>query len=472
MASQPFFEFSGHSQYQQVMSDPKATQTSASTTYGSTNPVVNNIFGALGSVLGYVGAEAATALTFERLLWPQRFYSNFKPSSIIPITLLTPMSGPLHKIGLIAMDRIFQHGLLKGAHQGHMLGTSFFPEQGWTYTMYGDDTDSVVHKESIRNCLWTRAISYMKMPPIINSPVSVGTPGSMEKGAPQILRARITVSHLTIAPATPAEKESTIPFVSEDSKTPSLRVFLGILCSELTGVVTAIIVLAKWRSAWAALWVLPLFIRVLSAVFAVHREELIPSTSSTSSDDPWHKFEVHCPQSDGNFMLLSGPPTLVLQFFRHYGHPKRDRFREVLQLMTVVLFICLFPMELLCSIVWMPLEIQYVWLGYKMYVVLAMHIVRYSQVGSFATTEAKVSDAFGEQLCGRCTAGAERECSILFGHARQGPETLKVNLSITYHNRYKEGQDSLRNLLSSYTGALKGQAAPISHSNFNGPQAA
>ncbi|KAI0454255.1 hypothetical protein F5B21DRAFT_504541 [Xylaria acuta] len=407
----------------------------------------NNVYGALGAVLGYIGAEAATTLVFERLLWPQRFYSHFKLASVPSVALLTPMSGPLHKAGLLVMDKIFQHGLLKGPQQGHMLGTAFFPELGWTYTMHSKDENFPTHTEPLRNCLWPRALARIRMP-AIHSHGGHGTPDNVEKGNPQALRARVTVSHLTITPATPADRASSIRFVSEDTKTPGLRVFLGVITSELTAIVTAIGVFVNWYSPWALLWVVPLFIRLVSTALALRREQLIQaSDTSQSSNDPSFNFQIHCPQSDGNFMLLTGPSTLVLQFFRHYGHPKRDRLREVVQLASVVLFFCVFPLELVVSIVWMPVHLQYVWLGYQIYVVFAMHVSRYSFFGNSATTEAKIADGFSQQMCGSCTAGAEKESCILFGHSRDGPETLKVTLSITYHNRYREGQESLQTLL-------------------------
>ncbi|KAI5920640.1 hypothetical protein F4810DRAFT_702810 [Camillea tinctor] len=409
---------------------------------------VNNVFGALGSVLGYIGAEASTILTLERLLWPQRFYSNFQLRSVLPLSLLTPMGGPMHKIGLVAMDTLFQHGLLKGSGQGHMLGTVFFSQQGWTYTMHGDGVEYESHTEPLRNCLWARALTYIAMPKLY-SPSATRTPDQTEKGASQPLRARVAVSHLTIAAATAADKnDRRLSFVSEDVNTPDLRAFAAIFTSELTGIIVALAVLISWRSAWAILWIVPLIIRLFSAILSMQREDLLSNASSSSSNDPTYDFEIHCPQSDGNFMLFSGPPTLVLQFFRHYGHPKRNRYREISQILAIVLFICLFPMELLCSILWMPLDLQYVWLSYQIYVVLAMHVVRYSHFSNRTTTEVKIAEAFRRQMCTNCNAGAENEYSILFGHSLDGPGTLKVTLSITYHNRYKEGQECLQNLLN------------------------
>ncbi|KAK8042408.1 hypothetical protein PG994_012891 [Apiospora phragmitis] len=259
-----------------------------------------NVFGGLGAILGYIGAEAATDSTFERLLWPQRAYANFGLSSLPGVAMLTPMGGPMHKAALKALDTIFEHGLLKGPQQGHMLGTAFFPDQGWKYTMHGG-SEYESHTEDLRNCLWTRVLSYISMPP------SIITPGPMKQGSETSsapLRAKVAVYRLKIGAA---DKSQGLPFVSEDTRTPSFRVFLGISCSELTAILCAIGILTVYRSAWALLWLAPLLIRLFSACFAIHRERLVSTVSTSSTDEPACNFEIHCPQSDGNFMVLTGP---------------------------------------------------------------------------------------------------------------------------------------------------------------------
>ncbi|RYP55143.1 hypothetical protein DL768_000262 [Monosporascus sp. mg162] len=276
------------------------------------------------------------------------------------------------------------------------------------------------------------------------------SPGQMGRGTSpytQVLRAQVAVSHLSISQATSADKSSPLPFISEDTKTPSTRVFLAILASEITGVGVALGVFIAFRSPWALLWLMPLLVRFISAIFALHREQLVSSVSSSAVDDPPHDFEIHCPQSEGNFMLLSGPPALVLQFFRHYGHPKRDRLREVVQLLCVIISGCQFPAELLCSMIWMPSEIQNIWLAYHLYVVIAMHVSRYCYIGHSATTEAKIAEAFAKQVCEKVASATTRKASILFGHQRDGLQTLKVDLSVTYHGRNKEGRDKMEELL-------------------------
>ena len=57
----------------------------ASTQNSSTN--------ALGTVLGYVGAEAATMSTFTRLLWPQRTYHRCDVQQLLKLALLVKGRG-------------------------------------------------------------------------------------------------------------------------------------------------------------------------------------------------------------------------------------------------------------------------------------------------------------------------------------------------------------------------------------------
>ncbi|KAK8080293.1 hypothetical protein PG997_008111 [Apiospora hydei] len=406
-----------------------------------------NVLGVLGAILGYIGAEAAADSAFERLLWPQRAYSNFSLSSAPGVALLTPMGGPMYRAALKALDTIYKHGLLRGSYQGHMLGTAFFPDQGWTYTMHGG-TYYESHTEDLRNCLWTRVLSYISMS------TSNITPNPMKaevKTTSVPLRAKVAVYRLNISRETSADKSRSLPFVSEGTRTPSFRVFLGISFSELTSILCAIGITAVYQSAWALLWLAPLLIRLFSAVFAIHRERLVSAVSASSISEPPCNYEIHCPQSDGNFMVLTGPPSLILQFFRHYGHPQRDHVREVLQLGTVFIFISLFPIGLLCYVMWMPVGIQHIWLGWQLYIVLAMYISRYSHVGASTSTEYGAAEAFMNRLHPPCnTTGNQqnrRHGSILFGNSKNGLDMMRADLTVTYHSRNQEGKDAFRGML-------------------------
>lgn len=413
----------------------------------------DNVFGAFGSVLGYIGAEAATTTAFERLLWPQRYYANFKPSSICSVAALTAMGGPVHKAALATMDTFLEHGIFNGAYQGHMLGTAFFQNRdGWTYTQVAESDSDSTHTEPLRNCFWARAMGLIPLPTLPQETLpatrKTNCPSNVEKAFPvsqrQRVRAKVSVNHIVISSATAADKDSKIPFVSENTKTLSPRVFLGIITSELFAILVSSIIMGYYGSLWALLFLAPLLVRLIAAVSALHRDELI--TPSSPSDEDARHFEVHYPQASGDFMIITGPPSLVLQFFRHYGHPKRDRLRELIQLTTVVLLGLTFPIGLLASVLWMPVQLQYFWTSYQLYLVLAMHVARYRGVDASTTTEAKIAEALSMQ-CGEDVVDSKK-AAILFGHAIERAETIKVDVSITYHGRNQEGRDHTKLLLA------------------------
>ncbi|KAM4057635.1 hypothetical protein HRG_009274 [Hirsutella rhossiliensis] len=400
----------------------------------------SSLFAAFGAVLGYIGSEVATKRCLEQLLWPQRHYSNFTLGSFLMLAFFMPMGGPLFKPALEALDTIFSHGLFRGSSQGHMLGTVFFPQLSWSYTMHEHGDQSQSRTGNIRNCLWVRTLAYINIPRLHCCSQSASS-DDLEKGrvchdlASPPVRARTAFSHLTLARPTTKEMSSLdIPFVKEDPGRPGPRVFLAICAAETSAILCAVGVSVAFRSPWCVLWLAPLILRLTSALFALHREPLI-STSSSTGDDPARDFEIHCPQAEGSFMIITGPPALVLQFVRHYGHPIRSRTREAFQYFAIVVFACQFPFGLFCSVVWMPIKVQYVWVSYQLYVVLAAHVVRYSSLGRSTTTEAKLT-----QCLGQATAA-------LFGHKRGSSNTIKASVVATYHDRYSLGRAAADQLL-------------------------
>ncbi|KAJ4414710.1 hypothetical protein N0V82_007762 [Gnomoniopsis sp. IMI 355080] len=401
----------------------------------------SNIFGGFGAVIGYIGGEAATADWFERLLWPQRFFSGFRLASVPSVALLLPMGGPLHKAALSTLDVMHHHGLMKGAYRGHMLGTPFFRSQDWSYTMHGNEF-SETHTEPLRNCLWARAISLLP----VGEQVVTKSSLDEEKGTrPQsVLRAQVAVNHLTLSWPTTNDR-SRLPFVPEPSGTPNLRVYLGIITAEATAIIVALALAVTSRTTWSILFLVPLFLRLLSASLAIHREKLLSPKLTVTATDPPVDFEVHCPQSDGSFMMITGPPTLVLQFVRHFGHPVRSRWREVTQLACIAAFGLFYPFGLLCSMVWMPLSVQCVWLSYETYLIAAMHVARYTWSGLGSTTEARIAQALMSPEARE--AGGKEGASILFGHEVYGEGTVKAMWSATYHTRNAEGKKAMQGLL-------------------------
>lgn len=89
-----------------------------------------SILSALGTLIGYIGAEAATDQVFERLLWPQRFWNWFSIYHMFQVVLFMPMGGPVHRAALHTLDKFFENRLFKGDTTGHMLGTAFFKNSG------------------------------------------------------------------------------------------------------------------------------------------------------------------------------------------------------------------------------------------------------------------------------------------------------------------------------------------------------
>lgn len=409
----------------------------------------NGVFGALGAVLGYIGAEVATPEIYNRLLWPQRFYSNATTKKIPIIAFLMPIGGPLHSVALKTLDVVFKFGLFRGHQSGHMLGTAFYNDQQWIYTSSKIIKDGQpaqreeIKTESSRNCLWISAVRGVPIPDLPNKTAS----DNGEKGdRKQIhkVRAKFAVSHLTLSKATKGDKESKkIPFVQENVGFPSFAVFATIITAELSAIVVAITLILISRSAWAAWWFVPLVLRLVSACFALNRDPLI-DLEAIPLDDENYDFEIKCPSSDGNFMLISGPRPLVEQFFTHYGHPKRDRLREVIQLAVIVISGAFFPLGLFCSVIWMPIDVQYFWLCYQLYVVFAMLVVRYSNVGLCASVEANISDHFANS---QSPISGDSPSEILFGHTRNGKETIKIKFAATYAERYLHGLEAMDELM-------------------------
>lgn len=101
------------------------------------------IAGALGSVIGYVGAEVAEPEVFERLLWPQRFYDYLSPSTMLTTALTMPMGGPMHRAALETLDSFRKMGLYRGRCRGNMLVTAFYEKKENTYLCRtgGSDND-------------------------------------------------------------------------------------------------------------------------------------------------------------------------------------------------------------------------------------------------------------------------------------------------------------------------------------------
>ncbi len=400
-----------------------------------TDPTASSATNALGTVLGYIGAEAATDEVFKRLLWPQRTYGNFSFSHIFRTALLLPTGGPLYKAALQALDCLRIHGLFQGREQGHMLGSPFFPDEGWTYTMHSSDDKWAQHTEPSRDNLRARVVALLPSPRTFETRCDTETGSANEMVA---VRARVAVHHFTLSVKRSGTPDDQRPIFANGEETSlSIRAILEILTTEASGIVVAAIVASVWRSWFAVLWTGPLLLKMFSAAMSLRREAL-DLASLDMSQDPSQDFEVHIPSAKSMFLLVTGPPPLVLQFFRHYGHPKRDRMREIVHLAIIITYGGLFPLGLLCSVAWMPLPIQYVWLSYQMYVVGAMYISRFVGVEHWASIEEKLAAALAQtSSTGPRTLWSDDSTST----------AVNAVLETTYFDRYGRGRSYKHHLL-------------------------
>jgi len=413
---------------------PSVAQDSDNNSNNSNNS--QNANAALSTIVGYLGAEVATEELFERLLWPQRFHNSMTVSNLFKEAIAMPMGGPLHKAALGVMDKMLEKGIFRGRECGNMLGTGFFRDSGLSYTIHdfgGGGRGS--ERKDVRNGFWARAIDQM---PLMTMPARDGE-SSPEDGNPtptrKQVRARKAVSLLTLEYEGDRQREvGGPPIVRYDTGPVSLSTFFQLAVSESTGIAVAIVARVVWKSPFFILWLMPLWLKIVMAAWTVPRE-CLTRPSTVNAGDRSLIFEVH--GLEHGFLLVDGDSSLVLQFFRHYGHPVRSRARELMCMGLIIGFGVLFPLGLLCSIMWMPLGMQYLWLGYQFYATFAMHMYRCLSGWEWATTEERVAKTFANSKDGvlvfRCESGV----------------AVRAKLSRTCVNNVAEGRAVVGNLLQS-----------------------
>lgn len=344
---------------------------------------LNALAGALGSVIGYLGGEVAEPAVFERLLWPERFYNVISLSNLIEMALFMPMGGPLHKAALETLDVFRQKGLYDGANQGHMLGTAFYQDKKLTYRLHGHDGED---KDcQVRNGLWATVLQQCRKFKKIRTVLIPKRDAEANGGKPQLVR-RTTqaVLHLKLwRPVNGSEYENKkVKVFCEDRA--SSKTVLAIFASELTALICAGVLCAERHDTWFAAYLcIPLLLKLLSLLTSVRREPTAkdgdsnhkPAGLNTSNDTVI--FEIS--DYDHGFPIIEGPEPLVRQFFRHWGHPLRDnyrdRVREIFGITLIFAFVLYFPLGLL-SMLWLNESVQVLWLSYQLYAIVVMHIMR------------------------------------------------------------------------------------------------
>jgi hypothetical protein len=178
------------------------------------------------------------------------------------------------------------------------------------------------------------------------------------------------------------------------------RCLAGILSSEVSALGLAIFVGAYERVSWlACFFCLPLLLKLIVLGFNVRRESI--AAWSGRGATRYKSFEFD--KTEWGFAVIGGLETedeqesVVRQFFLHYGHPRRndytffgDRFKEIGSMILVALFVLYFPAGLI-SLLWMDPHVQYIWLGYQVYTIIAMHFVRLFGGASAGRTEKRAA---------------------------------------------------------------------------------
>ncbi|KAL8917733.1 MAG: hypothetical protein Q9208_007785 [Pyrenodesmia sp. 3 TL-2023] len=316
-----------------------------------------------------------------------------------------------------------------------MLGTAFFFDTKLGYTVQDSVSDSIV-KDYVRNGLWVQAICHI---PILSTSDEDGN-GELGMEPRRLVRARSVVNILELS-YTDGKVESS-KTIKKDVGSVSFRILLAIIWSEITGIAMGVFVLAFWNSYFAFVWYLPVTLRLLSALTTIKRENLLSKPTVKEDEGEVKRFEVN---TDGHGLLLvEGKESAVLQFFRHYGHPIRNRVRESLQIAIIVLLGLVFPVGLLCSLIWMPVGLQYLWLGYQLYATLAMYMHRFTRDRQQTTSQARLAQIFAR--------GNDEE---RFAYLQDdNGTTVQGRLTRIYVKNYGEGQK----VLNEYKGKIPDKA--------------
>ncbi|KAJ9608110.1 hypothetical protein H2200_007098 [Cladophialophora chaetospira] len=357
------------------------------------------IIGALGSIIGYLGAEAATESFFERLLWPERFYNDAQPFILIKLALFLPMAGPLHGAALAALDTFRQNGLYLGIRRGDMLGTTFLPDTGIkAYQISGSGAAQEKITRLVRNGFWVNVLRSVKAENRTARKKAVDPTDPAMKHPPY--RAMQLVHHLKLHYAS-AGSPAVLKAVQISEASVSWRTVLGIVCSEASSIAVAITagVSNPFRTYWVTGYLLlPLLLKFVALLVCVRREPIEPDKDKTEGQprSADQLYQIEDPRQ--GFAIIQGPSSVVLQFFRHYGHPirdggtagRRDRARELLSVGLIYLFVLYFPGGLIGSL-WMPDNTQLLWLSFQFYTIVAAHVVRILGWDNCGRTEARIA---------------------------------------------------------------------------------
>jgi hypothetical protein len=409
------------------------------------------IAGALGSVIGYVGGEVADRALFERLLWPERFYNDFNLGVFARLALLMPMGGPVHKAAIETLEKFRKNGLYNGAVRGDMLGTAFYEDGGYSCReVMNVDLQGTVESEPYRarNNFWVEAIANVH--PQGQDVQRVGLDGNgdiqsfgLEEFSAKNHRA-IQMVYEVVLESENLDKLDVAPSPEAvlDENGITWRCLAGILSSEVSALGLAIFVGVYEQVSWlACFFCVPLFLKLFVLGFTVRRESIAAWSGRGAARYKFFEFD----KTEWGFAVIGGLETedeqesVVRPFFLHYGHPRRndytffgDRFKEIRSMILVALFALYFPAGLI-SLLWMDPHVQYIWLGYQVYTIIAMHFVR----------------LFGGASAGR----TEKRAAVLLQSGKSvwlkgtGRHAVKATLTMTEVESIKMGRKYVKHLI-------------------------
>lgn len=367
------------------------------------------VLSAIGALLGYFGSSLASESLYSRLLFPARFHNSTDVKEFLATAFLMPLGGPCHKAALQTVDRFVSNGLFSGYCRGTMLGSAFFEDTQEKYYLVSAENPEKVLKDA-RNGLWFQIMEDLQMIPEAQSQAKSSNPKSVsdapaERKPP--IRSVKTVIHIQLCynqekalntgPDDPRKSIKSSNSASSARVTEHLgplkwHTVFGVLSSELIAMIVSLAVFASERSLYALWFNSPLLLKIIALVFRVRRQGLDLAIGNMIEQRETERVLASSESHRNGMLLVEGPRPLVLQFFRHYGHPERsrkgikgDRIREVVCIYTVFASMMIFPIGLI-AFTFAPPAIKLVWIYYQLYATLAMLIYRIIGGRSIGTT--------------------------------------------------------------------------------------
>ncbi|CZR66798.1 uncharacterized protein PAC_16699 [Phialocephala subalpina] len=342
-------------------------------------------------------------------------------SNAVSVATFTALGTIIGYLGAEIAYKFGTAGLWKGYCRGDMLGTAFYEDSGKHYLVrLGKD---VGQQKAARSGFWINTLDLVDWRLGDKGSVLPRIKGDDEASGKAVekVRARRPVFVLTLSRHTSWVCRNSGGAVGGDIGGIKCRYFIGLIVSETITLTVGIAVAIVWHSYFSLWFLAPLLVKILALVFEVNRESI---GLEDKAPDPPKQDETRgkeeeipalieafciCETTDirNGFFLIKGPSQLVLQFFRHYGHPERyrkgirgDRVREISSMIIVIFAAMIYPSGLI-AFIFASQQIQWMWLGYQLYTILSMHLYRFCGGKWIGTTERWIAKELenGKAVC-------------------------------------------------------------------------